>query len=506
MRRRLSRILPILLLSIAPLSALALEVPLHTVQFPERRTIDVPFTATAAAPAGAKLAGEVKAEGPNTRIDLDFQNLQPAVLFGGQVNSYVVWTVTRDGVAQNVGELWSDEPRGSSRFRTGLKEFAMIVTAERIPGGPRPSDLVIFVSEKVDNKFSKNSEFSYSTFRTGIVRDVQSIGNLRYTGQEPLELYQARRIFEMGELAKLREYDARSMEEATTTLAQATNSANHKGSKKVIADYSRRTVALVSTASRAMVKAVALREEEELAAKRKAELDALGQKAAEAQQSAAESEAARLRAEAEAGRLATERHAAEQTALASEAARREAEEALRTAEKAKAEASEQAAALAAEKETLSTERDRIQKERDALQQRLSAALSGVATTQTTARGIIVSLPGIFFDTGRAVLKPKAQVGLAKMAGVLSVFPDMNLRVEGYTDSTGTLAVNEKLSRARAASVATFLQEQGIGAPRIVTEGYGPQFPVAPNDTPAGRAKNRRVEVVLAEGVVPPPSQ
>ena len=144
----------------------------------------------------------------------------------------------------------------------------MIVTAERIPGGPRPSDLVIFVSEKVDNKFAKNSEFSYSTFRTGIVRDVQSIGNLRYTGQEPLELYQARRIFEMGELAKLREYDARSMEEATTTLAQATNSANHKGSKKVIADYSRRTVALVSTASRAMVKAVALREEEELAAKR----------------------------------------------------------------------------------------------------------------------------------------------------------------------------------------------------------------------------------------------
>ena len=85
-----------------------------------------------------KLAGEVKAEGPNTRIDLDFQNLHPAVLFGGQVNSYVVWTVTRDGVAQNVGELWSDEPRGSSRFRTGLKEFAMIVTAERIPGGPRP--------------------------------------------------------------------------------------------------------------------------------------------------------------------------------------------------------------------------------------------------------------------------------------------------------------------------------------------------------------------------------
>src|SRR5436305_5007973 len=79
MHRKLFRVLPLLLVTVVAVPALALEVPLHTAQFPEKRTIDVPFTATAAAPAGAKLSGEVRAEGPNTRIDLDFQNLHPAV-------------------------------------------------------------------------------------------------------------------------------------------------------------------------------------------------------------------------------------------------------------------------------------------------------------------------------------------------------------------------------------------------------------------------------------------
>jgi outer membrane protein OmpA-like peptidoglycan-associated protein len=229
----------------------------------------------------------------------------------------------------------------------------------------------------------------------------------------------------------------------------------------------------------------------------------------------------------------TARRDAEEAQRRSEELRRQAEEERGAAERAKAEAAEQAAALeaqrnaaerareeaaqqaaaleaqktqlSAEKETLATERDRIQKERDALQERLSGALSGIATTRTTARGIVVSLPGILFDTGRSTLKPSAQVGLAKMAGVLSVFPDMNLRVEGYTDSTGTAQVNERLSRSRAASVAKFLEKEGIANSRVVTEGYGAQFPVASNSTPKGRSENRRVEVILAEGVVAAPA-
>ncbi len=556
-------------------SVLALEVTLNTVQFPERKSVDVPFTATRRAPAGATLEGDVEARGPQTRIDLEFRSLAPAVLFGGQINSYVVWAVARDGSAQNLGELWGRDESGKARFQTGWKEFAILVTAEPIPGMSRPSDLVVFVSGPVKSKYAKNSAFAYSTFRPAVLRDVESIGTLRYHEKEPLELYQARRIYQTADRAGIANYDARSMEEARTTLAQAANTSNSGGSSRVVADYSRRTVSLVTTAARAMWKAVAEREEAEIAAGRRAELDALGRQAARAEKTAAEAEVARRQAEmqrdsaaraqseseATAERLVREKQEAERTTMASDEARRQAEEASRrseessrrseelrrqaedekraaeraqaqaaqqtaaleeqknASERARAEAAEQAAALerqknqlsadktqlSAEKESLAADRDRVQKDRDALQQRLSGALAGVATTRTTARGIVVSLPGILFETGRSTLKTSAQVALAKMAGVLSVFPDMNLRVEGYTDSTGTEATNQKLSRSRAASVSAFLQKQGIGSSRIVTEGYGSQHPVASNNAPAGRARNRRVEVILAEGVVAAPA-
>ncbi|MEO8431286.1 MAG: OmpA family protein [Acidobacteriota bacterium] len=578
----LRRALFAFLLFPAAASLAALDVPINTVQFPEKRSVDVPFAATPRAPSGATLEGEVKSAGAQARIELSFRNLQPAVLFGGQINSYVLWAVSRDGNPQNLGELWSREENGTARFQTGLKEFAMIVTAEPIPGMARPSDLVVFISQPVRSKYAKNSAFTFSAFRPAVPRDRESVGNQRYANAEPLELYQARRIYEMGNLAGVADYDARAMAEAKTTLAQAANTASLGGSSRVVADYSRRTVSLVSTAARAMSKAVAEKEEAEAAARRRAELDALGQKATAAEESAAAADAARRRAEMEresaaraqadaaaaADRMAVEKQAAEQSAAASDAARRDAEEAQRrseelrrqaeversAAERAKAESAEQAAALtvqkeaadrarteateqaaalaaqkeaadraraealeqaaaleaqrnqlSAEKETLAADRERVQKERDALQQRLSGALEGIATTRTTARGIVVSLPGILFDTGRATLKPSAQVGLAKMAGVLSVFPDMNLRVEGYTDSTGTDKINRQLSSKRAGSVAAFLRKQGIAATRIVAEGYGSQFPVASNQTPKGRAANRRVEVILAEGVVPAPA-
>src|SRR5262249_38112012 len=106
---------------------------------------------------------------------------------------------------------------------------------------------------------------------------------------------------------------------------------------------------------------------------------------------------------------------------------------------------------------------------------------------------------------KATLKPDAQVALAKLTGVLSVFPNLNLRIEGYTDSTGTDAINNKLSRDRAASVVEFLQSQGIAGARMTSEGYGSKYPAASTHTKEGRSKTRRVEIVLAEGVVAAPT-
>ena len=148
---------------------------------------------------------------------------------------------------------------------------------------------------------------------------------------------------------------------------------------------------------------------------------------------------------------------------------------------------QQAADLAREKEDLSA--------------RLQGALSQVADTQNTARGMVVSLPDILFDTNEATLKTEAKVVIAKLAGILLIMPDLNLRIEGHTDSTGSADYNQVLSERRAASVRDFLAGQGIDARRMVAVGYGMTRPVGDNATSAGRAKNRRVEIVIAEGTV-----
>jgi outer membrane protein OmpA-like peptidoglycan-associated protein len=130
-------------------------------------------------------------------------------------------------------------------------------------------------------------------------------------------------------------------------------------------------------------------------------------------------------------------------------------------------------------------------------------MASIMETRESARGAVMSLPGISFETGKAVLKPSAQITLAKLAGIAQVFPNINLRVEGYTDNTGTAATNQKLSEARAKSVYDFLRAQGVADNRLAFQGLGPASPVADNATADGRAKNRRVEIVAAAGEIKP---
>ena len=521
-----------LALGAAARAAAATEAQLNVVQYPEKRTVTVPFTATSRAPAGASLEADVKIKDGQARIEVSFRKMQPAVLFGGNVTSYVLWAVSRAGIVENLGELWTPEESGSARFQTGLKEFAMFVTAEPLPGIWRPSDMAVFWSGPTRSQYARNSTLAFSSFGPAVKHDRETIGTLRWQGQEPIELYQARKALEMGKEYGLEKYDEKSMREAQTTLTQAINSQGTGGSRKAVTDYSRRTVSLVTAAGRAMDKAQQEKAEAEAAARRKAELDTLAQKATSAEQSAAAAEAARrqaeqaekraneLRSQAEMEKGEAERAKAEMAAaaaaLAAQKSDLESQMAALTAEKdaaerAKADSAAAAAALDLKKRELETqmavlaaENDRTRAERDALSQRLTGALSHVAETKNTARGVVVSLPDILFDTNKATLKSGTQVTLGKLSGVLSVFPDLNLRIEGYTDSTGTDEINNKLSKDRAASVVAFLAKQGIPAARMTSEGYGSKYPVSPNDTKQGRAKNRRVEIVLAEGVVAAP--
>jgi outer membrane protein OmpA-like peptidoglycan-associated protein len=143
----------------------------------------------------------------------------------------------------------------------------------------------------------------------------------------------------------------------------------------------------------------------------------------------------------------------------------------------------------------------LRQDREELTGRLDDALSQVADTRNTARGTIVNLPDILFDVNQSTLKAEAKLVIAKLAGILLIMGDLNTRIEGHTDSTGSFDHNMRLSEARAAAVRDFLFDQGIAAKRMKVKGYGPDRPIASNETTDGRAKNRRVEIVIAEGEI-----
>jgi outer membrane protein OmpA-like peptidoglycan-associated protein len=150
--------------------------------------------------------------------------------------------------------------------------------------------------------------------------------------------------------------------------------------------------------------------------------------------------------------------------------------------------------LTAARQELS-QRDAASRERiEAMQ----TALSKLASTRTSERGFIVTLPGLFFDTGKSVLKTGARNTLTKIAEQLRINDETSIAVEGHTDSVGSEALNQTLSEKRAAAVRDYLVSRGVPAARITMSGLGESAPIATNDTPAGRQQNRRVELVITQ--------
>jgi outer membrane protein OmpA-like peptidoglycan-associated protein len=133
--------------------------------------------------------------------------------------------------------------------------------------------------------------------------------------------------------------------------------------------------------------------------------------------------------------------------------------------------------------------------------RLAAELEELEARQTE-RGLVLTLGDVLFDVDRAELKPGAEQHLLRLAAFLQDNPERSIVIEGHTDSTGSPEYNLDLSQRRADSVRRFVQAQGIGPERIVTRGYGLAYPIASNDTAAGRQQNRRVEIVILEPGAP----
>ncbi|MBD3241229.1 MAG: OmpA family protein [Chitinivibrionales bacterium] len=150
------------------------------------------------------------------------------------------------------------------------------------------------------------------------------------------------------------------------------------------------------------------------------------------------------------------------------------------------------------KQQLDKEKAKAQALQEEMEKKFNALQSELISVSKTARGTIISMSDILFDIGKASLKPDLKTNLAKIAGILTVYRNVRVLVEGHTDNTGSDEFNQKLSEDRALNVMQYLIEQGVDSSRLRSHGYGETKPVADNETKEGRQKNRRVDLVVME--------
>jgi outer membrane protein OmpA-like peptidoglycan-associated protein len=476
----------------------------------------VDFRGTDLMPA---VGGHAKVDGKAGRVAIsaELNHLEPASSLGGQYLTYVLWAITPEGRAVNLGEvLPSEGGKDKIDVTTDLQAFGLIVTAEPYYAVVRPSNEVVAENvlrpetqgfeEPIDAKFDVLEGKQYTI-------DVPSdqLPSSQANPNAPLDLLEARNAVAIAKAAGAQHYAPDSLTKAEDMLQRAEDYLQRKQGRTPIGTTARGATQM---AEDARVLTLRRKEQERLDAERrereaaqaKAEADARAarQNAQEAQAQAtdeahrrAEAETAQAEArERQASALAAQQQAqveadaalaAQQQAQAqAEAARQNAEDAQRQKEQA-------------ERQTAEAERARQEaiQQKEELRNRLLAQLNQVLQTKDSARGLIVSMPDVLFDFNKYTLKPEARERLARISGIVLAYPDLHLQVEGHTDSIGSDEYNQELSEKRAATVRDYLVSSGVSINNVVAEGFGKAEPVSDNSTAAGRKLNRRVDLVVS---------
>jgi outer membrane protein OmpA-like peptidoglycan-associated protein len=208
---------------------------------------------------------------------------------------------------------------------------------------------------------------------------------------------------------------------------------------------------------------------------------------AQAESDASRAQAATARAQADAARAQADANQAKSDMEANQASSADALSA--------AQADADQSRLAAQQAQSSVQQ--AEADKAAMRLRLSEQLNTILQTRDSARGLIVSMSDVLFDTGKYSLKPGAREKLAKVAGILLAYPGLNIEVGGYTDNVGGDQMNQTLSENRAASVRDYLVQQGVSSSAVTAKGFGNSLAVASNDNSAGRQQNRRVELLVS---------
>ncbi len=428
--------------------------------------------------------GEAKVGSDKGRISINvhLEDVQPANGFGPEYFTYVLWAITPDGTPSNLGEVL---PTGGGnkvdmQVTTGLQSFGLIVTAEPYFAVKVPSDIVVLENRVIDDKTQGvlgKVNAHYTLLPKGLYAQTAGpktvLDPITRDEHSPLELYEAHNAYNIARAAGAERYAPDILAQVRTALqnADAMDQNKHRDVKMEIT-YARDAV---ERAEDARISSLRKREAEE----RQAQVDA---------RQAAEAQAAQAQAAAQQAQLA-----AQQQALDAERARAAADR--EAAERARAEA--QAANANAAAADAAARAAAAQQSVVALREKLRAQLNAVLATQETARGLVVTLGDVLFDTGKSNLKQNAQISLAKVSVILQQYPDLKLQIEGYTDSVGGDEYNLKLSQSRANATQAFLVSNNVNPANITATGYGKSHPVADNNTAAGKAQNRRVEMVVS---------
>jgi outer membrane protein OmpA-like peptidoglycan-associated protein len=454
----------------------------------------VDFQGTSLAPK-AKGTAQVNSRLGAAQIKLDLKDLPSPQTFGPTFLTYVLWAITPDGKPSNLGEVVIDSKGNFStdNFSSNLQAFGMIITAEPYYDVAMPSDVVVMENIARKDTLGKQEvvNANYELLPRGQYTYHVPEGELHpitldSSKKNPLELYEAQNAVQIARYAKADQYAADSFKGAVAALDQAEDYQKRKQWKPAI-----------MTAREAVQKA----EDSRVISLRRQQQIALDQ---ERQQAAAREAAAKARAQQEAAAAAA---AQQQQQQAEEQARLEAQQRA-AADQARQEADvarAQASAEAAKAQAAAAEADRLRQqadmEKNALREQLLQQFNSVLQTRETPRGLVINMSDVLFDTGKYTLKEAAREKLARLSGIIVSHPGLNLQVEGYTDSTGSDAFNQKLSEQRADTVREYLLSQGLNPQSVTAVGYGKAYPVASNDTPSGRALNRRVEMVVSGEVI-----
>jgi outer membrane protein OmpA-like peptidoglycan-associated protein len=448
------------------------------------------------------LTGRAKIESKGGRIavNAELSHLPPATSLGGQYLTYVLWAITPEGRAVNLGEITpSDNGKDKIDVTTDLQAFGLIVTAEPYYSVIYPSNEVVAENiiprgvkgfeEPIDAKFDVLEGNQYT-----IDVPADQLPSSQAGPKAPLDLLEARNAVAIAKAAGAKQYAPDSLAKAEDMLQRAEDYYQRKQGRTPVGTAARGATQM---AEDARVLTLRRKEQEKLDAEKrasqeaqqKAEADAQAAQAAAAQAQAQSDEDARRRAEAEqqqAAALAQQQQAQAQAAAAQQAAEAAAQQ---------TQAAQQQAQLAEQ------QRQQAIQQKEEMRARLLAQLNQVLQTRDTAKGLIVSMPDVLFDFNKYTLKPEARERLSKISGIVLAYPDLKLEIEGFTDSIGSDEYNQELSEKRAESVRDYLVSNGVNMNSVAAVGMGKADPIADNSTADGRKLNRRVEMIVSGDVI-----